>query len=205
MNIDKLKFDNSGLIPVIIQDNVSDKVLMMAYMNRQSLEKTIETGFTWFYSRSRKKLWNKGETSGNTQQVKQISYDCDEDCLLIKVEQKGSACHTGKASCFHRILTGAEEKKTNIEQILNEVYQVIKDRQTNRPEGSYTSYLFNEGQDKILKKVGEEAAEIIISSKNNAPKEVIYESADFIYHLLVLFAYHNLTIDELTLELEKRR
>jgi len=182
-------------------------------MNEEALEKTLNTGYTWFYSRSRKELWNKGATSGNVQLVKSIAYDCDGDCLLVKVEQTGAACHTGSLSCFYRyfedinvLAKQAEaEKDIDIGYILAEVYQVIKDRQVKRPEGSYTSYLFNSGLDKILKKIGEEASEMIIASKNAKPEEIIYESADFIYHLLVLLAYHQLTLEDLAKELNKRR
>ncbi|MEW6623930.1 MAG: bifunctional phosphoribosyl-AMP cyclohydrolase/phosphoribosyl-ATP diphosphatase HisIE [Bacillota bacterium] len=209
----ELKFDGNGLIPSVIQDYRTNEVLMVAYMNEEALEKTLNTGYTWFYSRSRKELWNKGATSGNVQLVKSIAYDCDGDCLLVKVEQTGAACHTGSLSCFYRyfedinvLAKQAEaEKDIDIGYILAEVYQVIKDRQVKRPEGSYTSYLFNSGLDKILKKIGEEASEMIIASKNAKPEEIIYESADFIYHLLVLLAYHQLTLEDLAKELNKRR
>jgi len=206
--IENLKFDNNGLIPAIIRDKVSGEVLMMAYMNKESFAKTIETGYTWFYSRSRKELWNKGATSGNIQKILDISYDCDGDCLLVQVEQTGSACHTGERSCFYNhIITSDQNLNSNQElgTILEAVYKVILDRQQKRPEKSYTTYLFTEGQDKILKKIGEEAAEIIIASKNSNNLEVIYECGDFIYHMLVLLAYHGITLDDLAAELNKRR
>ncbi len=205
--LDGLKFDSNGLIPAIIKDKTSGEVLMMAYMNRESLEKTLDTGYTWFYSRSRKELWNKGATSGSKQKVLDVSYDCDGDCLLIHVEQRGSACHTGQKSCFHNKITATEKEvsRERLGETLNAVYKVILDRQQKRPEKSYTTYLFNEGQDKILKKIGEEAAEIIIASKNNNKEEIIYECGDFIYHMLVLLAYHELTVDDLASELNKRR
>lgn len=207
--LDSLKFDGNGLIPAIIREYSSGEVLMMAYMNRESLEKTLETEYTWFYSRSRQELWNKGATSGNKQKVLSIFYDCDKDCLLIHVEQTGSACHTGQKSCFHNKITGmdraAEKETESLGETLNAVYKVILDRQQKRPDKSYTTYLFNEGQDKILKKIGEEAAEIIIASKNKNQEEIIYECGDFIYHMLVLLAYHGLTVDDLAAELNKRR
>lgn len=205
--LEKLKFDSNGLIPAIIREKASGEVLMMAYMNKESFEKTIETGYTWYFSRSRKELWNKGATSGNTQKVLDISYDCDGDCLLVQVEQTGPACHTGHKSCFynHFVTSDQDPNTDELGTILEAVYKVILDRQEIRPEKSYTTYLFNEGQDKILKKIGEEAAEIIIASKNSNNKEVIYECGDFIYHMLVLLAYHGVTIDELAAELNKRR
>ena len=215
--LDGLKFDDNGLIPAIIRDNAG--VLMMAYMNRESLEKTLDTGYTWFYSRSRKEFWNKGATSGNVQKVLDIAYDCDADCLLIHVEQTGAACHTGQKSCFYNKIAvnnavnnieGTEkemdlENKGNLGETLNAVYKVILDRQQKRPEKSYTTYLFDKGQDKILKKIGEEAAEIIIASKSDNKEEVIYECGDFVYHMLVLLANHGLTLDDLARELDKRR
>jgi phosphoribosyl-ATP pyrophosphohydrolase/phosphoribosyl-AMP cyclohydrolase len=216
--VDNIKFDEKGLVPCIIQEVISNEVLMLAYMNKKSLQKTIDTGFTWFYSRSRDQLWNKGATSGNKQKVKEISYDCDGDTLLIKVEQIGAACHTGKKSCFYNKVNSKIDKESKTKQeklmetkgnqlgiILDEVYKVIQERKINRPEKSYTTYLFNEGQDKILKKIGEETSEIIIASKNNNNDEIIYESADFLYHLLVLLNYHGIRLDELAVELENRR
>ncbi|EGO65455.1 bifunctional phosphoribosyl-AMP cyclohydrolase/phosphoribosyl-ATP diphosphatase HisIE [Acetonema longum] len=215
MNLDlkNLKFDANGLMPAVIQDAHTGAVLMLAYMNQESLEKTIATGLTWFYSRSRQRLWNKGETSGHIQKVREIYFDCDADTLLVKVEQVGVACHEGSYSCFSRKLYVPEQ--TNLEPaavsdftpavILNELYGVITDRKTNRKEGSYTNYLFDKGQDKILKKVGEEAAETIIASKNQDENEILYEMADLWYHCLVLLSYHNLTPAELLKELHSRR
>jgi len=205
--LDGLKFDSNGLIPAIIRDGSSGEVLMMAYMNRGSLEKTLETGYTWFYSRSRQEFWNKGATSGNKQKVLDISYDCDADCLLIHVEQTGVACHTGEKSCFYNKIMSAEKEvgSENLGETINAVYKVILDRQKKLPEKSYTTYLFNEGQDKILKKIGEEAAEIIIASKSDNKEEVIYECGDFVYHMLVLLANHGITLDDLAKELNKRR
>ena len=205
--LDGLKFDDNGLIPAIIRDNASGEVLMMAYMNRGSLEKTLDTGYTWFYSRSRKEFWNKGATSGNVQKVLDIAYDCDGDCLLIHVEQTGVACHTGEKTCFYNKIMSTEKATgpENLGETLDAVYKVIRDRQEKRPEKSYTTYLFNEGQDKILKKIGEEAAEIIIASKSDNKEEIVYECGDFVYHMLVLLANHGLKIEDLARELNKRR
>lgn len=216
INIDDFKFDDNGLIPAIIQQEQTGIVLMLAYMNRESLLKTVETGVTWFFSRSRQSLWQKGETSGHVQKVQQIYYDCDGDTLLIKVEQVGVACHEGTLSCFRRTIDQQKvegEKAVTIPSvygqsvstILHELYHVVNDRKRNPQAGSYTTYLFDKGQDKILKKVGEEAAETIIASKNNSKEELLYEMADLWYHCLVLLAYHNVSISELLEELQKRR
>jgi len=215
MNLDNIKFDEKGLVPAIIQDE-QGQVLMLAYMNKESLEKTVETGLTWFYSRSRKGLWQKGETSGNTQKVKEISYDCDGDTLLIKVEQMGAACHTGTYSCFNRNLGENESNVAtlfdankvygqSVSTILHDLYNVINDRKLHPKEGSYTNFLFEHGQDKILKKIGEEAAETIIASKNMDKEEILYEMGDLWYHCLVLLAFHNISPSELLGELQNRR
>lgn len=214
IDISMIKFGEKGLVPAVVQEE-NGQVLMLAYMNQESLQKTITTGYTWFYSRSRGKLWNKGEESGNKQQVKEISYDCDGDTLLVKVHQTGVACHTGTYTCFSgRKLVEGEEKGVTVVQpeaqvslatVLNDLYAVIEDRQLNPVEGSYTNYLFEKGQDKILKKVGEEAVETVIASKNNSQKEVLYEMGDLWYHCLVLLAYHKLTPDQLLNELMSRR
>lgn len=214
--IDKIKFDERGLVPAIVQDYQSGQVLMMAYMNEESLKRTIEGENTWFYSRSREKLWMKGESSGHVQKVKEILYDCDEDCLLIKVEQTGAACHTGHYSCFYRNMEGkeVEDRVFDPEQIysspagpgiLYELYEVISGRQKNRPEGSYTTYLFDKGIDKILKKVGEETAEVIIAAKNRSKEEVSYEVSDLIYHLLVMLVEQGVELDDIFAELKSRR
>ena len=176
IDISMVKFDEKGLVPAVVQEE-NGQVLMLAYMNEESLKKTLETGYTWFFSRSRQKLWQKGETSGNVQKVKEISYDCDGDTLLVRVHQTGVACHTGTYTCFSgRKLMGGEEKgiavvppekKADLAEVLYDLYNVIQDRRLNPVEGSYTNYLFEKGQDKILKKVGEEAVETIIASKNN--------------------------------------
>lgn len=203
---DKLKYDDRGLIPAIVQEEGSGQVLMLAYMNRESLDLTLETGKTCFFSRGRQQLWTKGETSGNYQQVKSIFYDCDTDTLLIKAFQQGNACHTGTHSCFSNQAVGSSESEAKIpEGIVEELFSIIQKRFAERPEGSYTTYLFNEGQDKILKKVGEEAAEVIIGSKNHSPQEIRYEMADLMYHCLVLLVYHGLSPGEVLEELAKRR
>ena len=209
--IEDIKYDEKGLVPAIIQDVKTNEVLMLAYMNKESLAKTIASGQTWFYSRSRKELWNKGATSGNVQNVVDVFYDCDQDALLIKVEQNGVACHTGEYSCFYRKLNDIIPNKTlvsdnnGIATLLNELYSVINDRKENPKEGSYTTYLFEKGQDKILKKVGEESAETIIASKNMDNNELLYEMADLWYHCLVLLSFHGVVPNELLQELKKRR
>jgi len=214
MNIDvsKLKFDEKGLVPAIVQDVHTDAVLMLAYMNGESLAKTVETGYTWFWSRSRQELWNKGATSGHVQKVASITYDCDGDALLVKVEQTGVACHTGNYSCFFNPLWNEGEGKNlpvpehqGLHGILADLYRVILEKRENGGPKSYTKYLFTSGQDKILKKVGEESAETIIASKNNSKPEVLYEMSDLWYHCLVLLAYHNITPNELLDELGGRR
>ena len=214
VDISMINFDEKGLVPAVVQEE-NGQVLMLAYMNKESLEKTIETGYTWYYSRSRQRLWNKGEESGNKQKVREISYDCDGDTLLIKVHQTGVACHTGTYTCFSgRKLVEEKEKglvvvepeqETSLATVLNDLYNVIQERQLNPVEGSYTNYLFEKGQDKILKKVGEEAVETVIASKNNKSEEVLYEMGDLWYHCLVLLAYHKLTPDQLLDELMSRR
>ncbi|MGI6092557.1 MAG: bifunctional phosphoribosyl-AMP cyclohydrolase/phosphoribosyl-ATP diphosphatase HisIE [Veillonellaceae bacterium] len=216
MNIEQIKFDKQGLVPAIIQDARTNTVLMLAYMNQEALKKTVETKVTWFYSRSRARLWQKGETSGHVQKVQEIYYDCDADAILVKVDQTGAACHEGTFSCFSRKIAETDisaDKIVDVSKvygqsaaaILHELYDVIADRKQNPKEGSYTTYLFTKGQDKILKKVGEESAETIIASKNNNKAEILYEMADLWYHCLVLLSYHNITPSELLTELQERR
>ncbi len=198
-----IKFDASGLVPAIVQDFETGEVLMLAYMNKESVNKTLETKETWFWSRSRGELWNKGATSGNTQRVKRLSYDCDGDSLLIKVNQMGNACHTGERSCFfNEVYNNGEEKAGG--NFLFKLYEVIKDRKENPKEGSYTNYLFDKGIDKILKKLGEEAAETIIAAKNIDEEELIYEASDLVYHLLVLLNEKNIPLERIIKELKGR-
>ena len=214
-DISMVKFDENGLVPTIVQEE-NGQVLMLAYMNRESLEKTIETGYSWFYSRSRRELWKKGETSGNVQQVKEISYDCDGDTLLLRVHQTGVACHTGSYSCFSGRRIGGSGKGSEIAvvppkeemslaRILYDLYAVIQDRKLHPVTGSYTNYLFEKGQDKILKKVGEEAVETVIASKNMRKEDILYEMGDLWYHCLVLLAFHGIRPEELFAELMERR
>lgn len=201
-NLDEQKlFSNSRLIPAIIQDQSTGEVLMLAYMNQQSLRRTIETKETWFYSRSRKELWNKGATSGNKQIVQQIQYDCDADSLLIKVEPLGPACHTGEQTCFHNTLY--QEKESSY-SIIHDITAIIKNRKMESSDDSYTSYLFREGMDKILKKVGEETSEVIIGAKNLDNKETIWEISDLTYHVLVLMELMGITVSDIKEELTRR-
>ena len=195
-------FVKGELIPAVVQDYKSKEVLMLAYMNEESLAKTLETGYTWFYSRSRKELWNKGATSGHTQRVVKLDYDCDEDTLLVLVEQNGAACHTGNRSCFYRTLVENEEVPEA--NPLVSLEEVIASRKANPEEGSYTCYLFEKGLDKVLKKVGEECAETIIAAKNGDKTELNGEVNDLIYHLMVMMNICELPLDDVLAELEKR-
>lgn len=248
--IEMVKYNQDGLVPAVAQDIRTDEVLMLAYMNEESLRKTIETGKAHYFSRSRRKLWLKGETSGHFQKVRSISLDCDGDTLLLKVEQTGAACHTGHRSCFFTRLEAAELKAgiytqeqdgagrqsdvtpqpeaaaqpytvrqqeaaaqpdavpnhndSSGAEVLQEVFDVISDRRINPKEGSYTNYLFNKGLDKILKKVGEEACEVVIASKNGTSAEIKSEIADLIYHIMVLLAEKNMTLQDIYGELKSR-
>lgn len=197
----ELKFDEQGLIPVVVQDYYSKKVLTLAYMNRESLEITLREGRTCFWSRSRKTLWRKGETSGNWQQVVSITADCDQDALVIEVIKEGPACHTGTDSCFTHVITEKKEASFSPEGL----YELLKERKEQLPEGSYTSYLFQKGLDKILKKVGEECTEVIIAAKSQEGNaELIYEIADLYYHVLVLMLEQGVTLDQVKKELASR-
>ena len=203
--IDGLKFDDRGLIPAIVQDRSTGRVLMMAYMNKEALEKTVETGTTWFFSRSRNKLWNKGETSGNVQRVTGICVDCDMDTLLLLVDQQGAACHTGNRSCFYRDLDGSPcDNWPETAGVLDRLYSVVLDRRNNPREGSYTNYLLEKGLDKTLKKVGEEAAEVIIGAKNPGKQETVYEIADLLYQITVLMLQKGIEYHEVYSELASR-
>lgn len=202
LKLENIRFDDRGLVPAVVQDINTGRVLMLAYMNEESIKLTLETKKTWFYSRRREKLWNKGETSGNFQIVKKISYDCDGDAVLLEVEPLGPSCHTGEISCFFNNVLD-EEEDTN-KDILQKLYGRIIDRRRNPLEGSYTNYLFNKGIDKILKKVGEETSEVIIASKNNSKEEMTYEISDLVYHLLVLMVDRGVTVNDIKKELNKR-
>lgn len=204
LNFDEFKLTADGLIPVIVQDYKTDEVLMLAYMNKEAFDNTLKTGLMTYYSRSRKEQWIKGETSGHFQYVKSLDIDCDNDTILAKVKQIGAACHTGNYSCFYRNLVKKEYADTNPLTVFNNVMSVIEDRKIHPKEGSYTNYLFDKGIDKILKKVGEEAAEIIIAAKNPDPQEIIYEISDFLYHVMVLMAVKEVSWDEIIEELAKR-
>ncbi|PID15359.1 bifunctional phosphoribosyl-AMP cyclohydrolase/phosphoribosyl-ATP pyrophosphatase [Sporosarcina sp. P34] len=202
LDIHALKFDDKGLIPAVVQDDRTGEVLMLAYMNKDSIEKTLVTNETWFYSRSRQELWNKGATSGNTQQVQRISVDCDQDTLLIQVTPQGPACHTGEKTCF---FTTAREKEESLREVVYEVIDEIADRKANPIDGSYTTYLFNEGIDKVLKKVGEESTEVVIGAKNADKEEVSNEIADLVYHTLVLMNILDVDLTDVQQVLRERR
>ena len=199
-----LKLNSDGMVPVIAQDYRTGEVLMLAYMNKEAFEKTITTGKMTYYSRSRGELWLKGMTSGHIQYVKSLTADCDKDTILAKVSQIGAACHTGKYSCFHNEIVHKEYMERNPLKVFEEEYAVILDRKEHPKEGSYTNYLFDKGIDKILKKLGEEAAEIIIAAKNPDPEEIKYEAADFLYHLMVLMVEKGLTWKDVTREVSQR-
>lgn len=209
MDISKVKFDSNGLVPVVVQDVRTGQVLMFAYANKEALEKTVETGKTHFWSRSRKKLWQKGEESGNVQEVEEIFIDCDNDCILALVKQTGVACHTGAATCFYRNSDGEAKTAYAFENAsqgksLDDVYRVIDDRKRNPKEGSYVSGLFEKGIDRILKKISEEAGETIIAAKNEDKSEIVYEAADLIFHTLIALANFDLTPSDIYRELERR-
>ena len=197
---DKLKYDSRGLIPAIVTDAESGKVLMLAYMNRESLEISLREGYTCFWSRSREELWRKGETSGNRQRIVSVTADCDADTLLVSVVKSGPACHTGAESCFFNGICDSGERPFSVDGL----YELLLGRKSERPEGSYTTYLFEKGRDKILKKVGEECTEVIIAGKADDRAEAVYELADLAYHALVLMADMGITPGDVRAELAKR-
>ena len=216
MTIDDVKFDEHGLVPAIVQDANTHSVLMLAYMNSASLSRTLETGETWFWSRSRAQLWHKGETSGHTQHVVDAFVDCDGDALVVRVKPAGPACHTGKTSCFHNIIQAADQKSIEAEKsavagfddlggVLTSLYALVETRKLERPEGSYTTYLFDQGLDKILKKLGEESSETIIAAKNEDRGALTKESCDLLYHLIVLLVERGVTLTDVCDELASRR
>jgi phosphoribosyl-ATP pyrophosphohydrolase/phosphoribosyl-AMP cyclohydrolase len=201
--LDQICYDERGLVPAIAQDYLDGTVLMMAWMNQESLQKTLETGETWYWSRSRRELWHKGATSGHIQKVRSIRYDCDSDALLLSIEQIGDiACHTGERSCFHRV---DSQKIAPTADTLSEVYRVIRDRKDNPVAGSYTCKLLAGGDNQILKKVGEEAAEVVMACKDDDPSSIASEAADLFYHVLVALAHHNVDVRDVYRQLQSRR
>lgn len=199
--IDQLKFDEKGLIPAVIVEAGTHQLLMVAYMNRESLKISMETGKTCFWSRSRQELWTKGETSGNYQHIVSITADCDLDTLKVVVEKDGPACHTGTETCFFNPVYQSEEKS---DFTLDALMELIRGRKTNPQEGSYTTYLFQKGLDKILKKIGEESTEVIIAAKDNDPKETIYEISDLVYHVMVMMIQQGISLEDIRRELASR-
>lgn len=199
--IDQLKFDEKGLIPAVIVEAGTHELLMVAYMNRESLKISIETGKTCFWSRSRQELWTKGETSGNYQHIVSITADCDLDTLKVVVEKDGPACHTGAETCFFNPVYQSDEKS---DFTLDALMELIRGRKTNPQEGSYTTYLFQKGLDKILKKIGEESTEVIIAAKDNDPKETIYEISDLVYHVTVMMIQQGISLEDIRRELASR-
>ena len=202
INIDELKFDEKGLIPAVVQDAVNGRVLTVAYMNRESIEISMKEGRTCFFSRSRQELWRKGETSGNFQHIVTMTADCDKDALLVKVEKDGPACHLGNESCFHDNMLWESDELS--EFTLEGLYQLLEGRMKDKPEGSYTTYLFEKGIDKILKKVGEECTEVIIAGKADDKKETVYEIADLAYHIMVMMVQMGISVEDVHRELASR-
>ena len=201
INIDELNFDEKGLIPAIVVDSLTGKVLTLAYMNRESLEISMEKKLTCFFSRSRQELWLKGETSGNYQHIVSITADCDKDALVVIVEKDGPACHTGTDSCFTAPVFESDELS---QFTMDGLYELLLGRKANLPEGSYTTYLFQKGIDKILKKIGEESTEVIIAAKANDNKETVYEIADLAYHIMVMMVEMGISVDDVRKELASR-
>lgn len=204
MNFDQIRFDANGLVPAIAQDAKTGAVLMLAYMNRESIEKTLETGYATYFSRSRQQLWQKGETSGHTQKLIAMRYDCDGDTLLLTVDQTGAACHTGHPTCFFNEIFVDEDAPATA-AILQQDYDTIASRAAHPVEGSYTNYLLTEGVEKICKKLGEEASETIIAAMKGNREEVTYEAADLLYHLMVLLYQQGVTLGDVWNELDRRR
>lgn len=202
INIDELKFDEKGLIPAVVQDAVNGRVLTVAYMNRESIEISMKEGRTCFFSRSRQELWRKGETSGNFQHIVSMTADCDKDALLVKVEKDGPACHLGNESCFHDNMLWESDELS--EFTLEDLYQLLEGRMKDKPKGSYTTYLFEKGIDKILKKVGEECTEVIIAGKADDKKETVYEIADLAYHIMVMMVQMGISVEDVHRELASR-
>lgn len=201
----KVKFDQAGLVPAVIQDAENEEVLMVAWMNRESLRRSLESGMTWFYSRSRQTLWLKGETSGNHQYIKEVLLDCDGDTLLIKVKQLGVACHQGTRSCFSRVVGSNTTEEQSSADIINDLYALIQERNRTLPEGSYTAKLFKKGRGRIAQKVGEEAVETVVAAMEDNRSELIEETADLIYHLLVLLVECGVSPQDIKEKLAERR
>lgn len=204
MDFGEFKLNSDGLLPVVVQDYKTNDVLMVAYMDEEAFDHTIKTGRMTYFSRSRQEQWIKGETSGHYQYVKSLTIDCDKDTLLAKVEQIGAACHTGNRTCFFQPIVGSDYDAKNPLQVFESIYHTIEDRKEHPKEGSYTNYLFEKGLDKILKKVGEEATEVVIAAKNPNPEEVKYELSDFLYHAMVLMVEKGITWEDITQELAER-
>lgn len=207
VDLTRIRFDDNGLIPAVVQDAATSEVLTVAYMNEESLEKSLQTGETWFYSRSRQELWHKGATSGNTQKIVEMTLDCDQDSLVVRVLPKGPACHTGEQSCFNETIyqnDGVDDQSVSSVNILLTLEKLIAERDLERPEGAYTTYLFEEGVDKILKKVGEEASEVIIAAKNRDAEELKWEVADMLYHTMVLLREQKLPFNDVLNVLQER-
>jgi len=213
---EEVRFDERGLVPAVVQDARTREVLTLAYMNEESLRRTLAEGETWFWSRSRSELWHKGATSGNTQRVVSVRLDCDSDAVVVLVEPRGPACHTGATTCFHReaegfesgdarAVEGAGHSDEDIGSVLGDLYNVVEGRRREMPEDSYTTYLFEKGLNKILKKVGEESAETIIAAKDGDLCALTSETADLVYHLLVLMVERGMTLEDLSRELARRR
>lgn len=205
VELQNLKYDDRGLIPAVVQDARNGEVLMVAYMNEESLKRTLASGETWFFSRSRQKLWHKGEESGHFQHVRKIYADCDADTLVVEVIPDGPACHTGHRSCFYRGISGWEnQENTGSLHILDDLFEEIKDRRIHAQENSYTNYLQREGKNKIDKKIGEEASEVIIADQHEDREEVIEESCDLLYHLMVLWENRGLALSDIMKKMEER-
>lgn len=215
ITVKDVNFDERGLVPAVVQDARTNEVLMLAYMNRESLQRTLMEKQTWFWSRSRSQLWHKGATSGNVQLVREVRVDCDQDALVVLVEPSGPACHTGARCCFHNELLASadtehglargEDETRDLGLLLEELYRLIEQRRSARPKGSYTAYLFDQGLDKILKKIGEESAETIVAAKNEDPHQFVAETSDLLYHLLVLLVERGVRLSDVQAELARRR
>ncbi|WP_407927231.1 bifunctional phosphoribosyl-AMP cyclohydrolase/phosphoribosyl-ATP diphosphatase HisIE [Hydrogenothermus marinus] len=204
IDINKIKFDEKGLVPVITQSYYTGKVLMQAYANKEAIEKTIETGYATYFSRSRNKLWIKGETSGNKQKIVKIKIDCDEDSILYLVKDYGVACHTGEESCFYRDIDFKEDQKPDAYEIFHKLYEKIESRRKEKPENSYVAKMFEKGSDKIIQKVGEEAVETVIALKNKDKDEIVYEASDLLFHLIMALVDAGVSLQDIQEELLRR-